>query len=87
MPDVPSTFVNCVTCKGKGVARKKRTCPACDGFGEVNIAEPTTQCPRCNGTGRAPTGDIALSRTETLPSMRRNRMGVEFGGLGREGAR
>jgi DnaJ-class molecular chaperone len=67
MPDVPSTFVNCATCKGKGVTRRKRNCPACDGLGEVNVAEPTTKCPRCNGTGKAPTGDIALSRQRLCP--------------------
>lgn len=62
MTDVPSTLVNCATCKGDGVtAKKKRTCAACDGVGKVKVAEPATVCPRCNGTGKAPAGDLTFS--------------------------
>ena len=71
MTDVPSTLVNCATCKGKGVAANgKTTCEACEGLGEVKVAEPATVCPRCNGTGKAATGDIALSSQRLCPVCR-----------------
>lgn len=68
MPDVPSTLVNCATCKGKGVAADgKTTCEACEGLGKVKVAEPATVCPRCIGNGKAPTGDIAMSSQRLCP--------------------
>jgi DnaJ-class molecular chaperone len=68
MPEVPSTLVNCATCKGLGItATGKSTCPACDGLGKVKVAEPATGCPRCNGTGKATTGDVTFSSGRLCP--------------------
>jgi DnaJ-class molecular chaperone len=48
---VPSTMVDCATCKGEGSIKPRSFCPACDGRGKVQVAEPVTICPRCKGTG------------------------------------
>jgi len=68
MTGVPTTLVNCATCKGEGVTGIGKTmCPACEGLGKVKVAEPITVCPRCNGNGKAPTGDIAMSSQRLCP--------------------
>ncbi|HII07945.1 MAG TPA: transcriptional regulator [Methanotrichaceae archaeon] len=41
----------CAFCKGAGEFDGRR-CPACDGRGEVNVAQPAKRCALCNGTGR-----------------------------------
>ena len=57
-----SKFVTCSTCKGEGTrpGTSKKTCPKCNGTGQVSQVQRTpfgqfqsvTQCDQCGGTGK-----------------------------------